>query len=205
MNMPVRPAGQPGLHFGGLVSGIIIHHDVNIEALGHAGVNLFEEIKKLKRPVAFIALADNKTRSNIKSRKQRGGAVAHIIIPTAANTDPFDGSKPLHSDRRSVQGDLGDRASTATTPMGGFEPPSAGCFCPPAALRAAYGTSTTAQHAPVWRIKSIRSNGSVLTAVGIMRAPLRHSRHHRQNRLLAVQRLYLALLVHTKHNRPVGR
>jgi len=35
-------------------------------------------------------------------------------------------------------------------------------------------------------------------------APLSHPRHHRQNRLFAVQRLNLRFLIHTQHNRAIG-
>ncbi len=103
--------------------------------------------------------------------------ISRRLIPKVLDNDSFDGSKPLHSARRSVPGDLVDRPSTATTPMGGFEPPSAGCFCPPAALRAAYGTSATAQPAPVWRTKSIRSNGSLSRTFGITRVWTQFSQH----------------------------
>ncbi len=46
------------------------------------------------------------------------------IIPTVADNDPFDGGKSVHSARRVAPGDLGDRTSGATTPMGRFPPPS---------------------------------------------------------------------------------
>ena len=43
-----------------------------------------------------------------------------------------------------------------------------------------------------------------MTNIGVGPA-LRHARHHRQDRLLAVERLDLALLVDAEHQRPVGR
>lgn len=38
-----------------------------------------------------------------------------------------------------------------------------------------------------------------------MSATFRNARHHRQDRLLAIKRLYLALLVDTEHQGPIGR
>ena len=38
-----------------------------------------------------------------------------------------------------------------------------------------------------------------------MGATLRHAWHHRQNRLLAIERLDLAFLIDTEDQRPVGR
>ncbi len=42
-------------------------------------------------------------------------------------------------------------------------------------------------------------------AAVIRGAPLGQSRHHRQNRLRAVERLNLAFLVHTQHQSPIRR
>src|SRR5579863_1492606 len=39
----------------------------------------------------------------------------------------------------------------------------------------------------------------------IVRLPSRHAGSQRENRLGAVQRLYLALLIHTQHHRPIWR
>ena len=41
-------------------------------------------------------------------------------------------------------------------------------------------------------------------AAVVMRSPLRHAGHHRQDRLRAIQGLNLALLVHAQHQRSVG-
>ncbi len=42
-------------------------------------------------------------------------------------------------------------------------------------------------------------------ALVIMRLPRRNARRQRQNRLGPIQRLHLALFIHTQHDRPIRR
>jgi hypothetical protein len=49
--------------------GVIVHDDVNVEAIGDAGVDLLEKIQKFGRPMALIAFADNESGSDIEGRK----------------------------------------------------------------------------------------------------------------------------------------
>jgi hypothetical protein len=50
---------QPGFDRGGIMRGVIVHDDVNVESIGDAGVYLLEKVQKLGGPMALIAFADN--------------------------------------------------------------------------------------------------------------------------------------------------
>ena len=80
MDLPVRPPRQPGLHRHGLVGRVVVHDDVDVQPLGDAAVDLFEEVEELPRPVATIALADDEAGGDIESGKERGGAVALVVV-----------------------------------------------------------------------------------------------------------------------------
>ena len=80
MNMPMRPACQPGLDPRRLVRGIVVHHEMHIGSLGHRGVNPPEKIEKLGCPMAFVALSDHRPCGDVERREQRGRAVANIGV-----------------------------------------------------------------------------------------------------------------------------
>ena len=51
---------------------------MHVRAFEHAGVDLFEEVEKLDRAVALVALFDHGSCCNIQRRKQRRRAMADI-------------------------------------------------------------------------------------------------------------------------------
>ena len=52
MNMLVRPPGQPGLDRRGLVGGVVVHDDVDVQIVRHAGIDQLKEVEELPGPVA---------------------------------------------------------------------------------------------------------------------------------------------------------
>ena len=50
---------QPGLDRGGLVGGVVVHHDVDVQPLGDVSVNHLEDVEELSGPVATVALTDD--------------------------------------------------------------------------------------------------------------------------------------------------
>ena len=66
VDVPVRSPRQPGLDRCGLVSGVIVHDDVDVQLLGDAPVDLLQEVEELPRPVAPVALADNAARGDVE-------------------------------------------------------------------------------------------------------------------------------------------
>ena len=70
MNVVVRPARQPGLDGLGLMGGVVVHDDVDVESVWNAGVDLLEEVQELGRPVALVTLADHKAGGDVEGRKE---------------------------------------------------------------------------------------------------------------------------------------
>ena len=73
---------QPSFHRGSLVSRIVVHHQVN----GHAVldrdrfIDLGQELQELLVPMTAIAFADDFPGCNIQGGKERGDAVANVVV-----------------------------------------------------------------------------------------------------------------------------
>ena len=80
VDMPVRPSRQPGLDRRGLVGGVVVHDDVDVEACGNAAVDLLQEVEELPGPVAPVAFADDEAGGDIEGGKQRGRAVTLVVV-----------------------------------------------------------------------------------------------------------------------------
>jgi hypothetical protein len=63
---------------GGFMRGVIVHDDVNVEAIRDTGVDLFEKIQKLGGPMTLVAFADHESGSDVEGREQRRCAVADV-------------------------------------------------------------------------------------------------------------------------------
>lgn len=61
---------------------LVVHHKVHARSLGHGGIDLLEEVKELGCPVALVAFADHRARSDVESCEQRGRASANIGLGT---------------------------------------------------------------------------------------------------------------------------
>ena len=70
MGVVPRTSRQPCLDQGSLVSGIVVHDDMNVQLFGNKGVDLLEEIKELPRPVALVPFADDEARCGVKRGEQ---------------------------------------------------------------------------------------------------------------------------------------
>ena len=77
------PPRQPGFDRCGLVGGVVVHDDVDVEPVRDASVDQLEEVEELPGPVAAIALADDGAGGDIKGGEERGGAVALVIVGAA--------------------------------------------------------------------------------------------------------------------------
>ena len=49
----MRPAGEPRLDLGGLMGGIVIHDDMDIEPFSDSSIDLFVELQELGCPVTL--------------------------------------------------------------------------------------------------------------------------------------------------------
>ncbi len=72
--------GQPAHHFGMFMRAVIVHDQMQFQRFRVFGVQLFEEFEKFLMAVAVIALAHDFAPGHFQRRKQRGGAVSHIVM-----------------------------------------------------------------------------------------------------------------------------
>src|SRR5579871_1405021 len=78
--MPTRPFGQPSPDQRGLVRGVVIHDEMDIEFSWHGGLDLVEKLAELGGTVASVALADDPSGRNIEGGEQRCGAVPFVVM-----------------------------------------------------------------------------------------------------------------------------
>lgn len=83
MDVPVRPPSQPRLDRWRLVSGVVVHDDVDVEPVGDIAVDHLEKVEELPGTVAPVALADHGAGGDVERGEQRGGAVTFVIVGAA--------------------------------------------------------------------------------------------------------------------------
>lgn len=66
MQMEARVAQQPTLNGRRLVGTVVVKNQVQVQLIGHTGVNGFKEVAKLDRAVTPMKLADNGAGPGIK-------------------------------------------------------------------------------------------------------------------------------------------
>jgi len=71
---------EPCCHFGMLVGGIVVEHEVKIEFRWGVAVDGSQEAQELLTAVALHALPDHRPGGDIEGGDQRGRAVALIIM-----------------------------------------------------------------------------------------------------------------------------
>ena len=66
-----------------LVSGVIVHDDVDVQPLRDTPVDLLQEVEELPGPVASVALADDAARGDVEGCEERGRAVTLVVVCAA--------------------------------------------------------------------------------------------------------------------------
>ncbi|MDQ1404869.1 MAG: hypothetical protein QOG55_498, partial [Acidobacteriaceae bacterium] len=89
MHLHAGMRGQPALHAGMLVRGVVVHDEVDGQSLGNAGVDLFQKMEILLMAMAALAPTDHSAAGQIQSGEQRGGAMANVVV-----SYPFDVTQP---------------------------------------------------------------------------------------------------------------
>ena len=69
MHVIVRSPHQPGFGPRGLVGGVVVHDDMDIQSVWDVGIDLFEKIQKLGGAVALVAFADHEPGGDIEGRE----------------------------------------------------------------------------------------------------------------------------------------
>ena len=93
--MPYQPAPDER----GLVGPVVIHDQVDVQAVRHIGVDMAEERAELHGAVSPLTLAQHFARFDLQRSEQGRGAVAHVVV-----RPPFDLPRPHRQQRlRAVQ------------------------------------------------------------------------------------------------------
>ena len=78
--MPAWPLDQPVADQLGFVRGIIVHDQMHVEIDGHIGFDFIAELAEFGCAVPRITFSDHMTGGDIECGKQRGCAVALVIL-----------------------------------------------------------------------------------------------------------------------------
>ena len=80
MHVESRVPGQPLLHHRVLVRGVVVGDQVQRLVLGRLAVDLAQELQPLDVGVVLLALPDDTTVQHIERGKQRGRAIALVVV-----------------------------------------------------------------------------------------------------------------------------
>src|SRR5260370_40220457 len=80
--------GQPGFDLGMFVSGVIVHQQVHVEVGRDVEVQMLEKGQELLMAMAWFALRNHAAIEGVEGRKERGGAVAEVVV-----SDALDGTQ----------------------------------------------------------------------------------------------------------------
>lgn len=80
VKVEARVATQPTLDTGMLVSGIVVHDQMQVPSVGRLLVDVLQETNAFLMPVPWHAIAIDGAVERIQTREQRGGSVARVIM-----------------------------------------------------------------------------------------------------------------------------
>ena len=97
MQAITRVTGQPGPHWRGLVGGIVVEHQGDVEPGRHSGFDRGQELAELDGAVTLATAADNPAGGDVESGELGRRAVALVIMAA-----PLDLSRPHRKQRLSA-------------------------------------------------------------------------------------------------------
>jgi len=71
---------QPLVDDGGLVGGVVVQDQVQVQVPRHGDVDELEEPEELLVPVAAVGLGDHRPAADVIGGEQAGGAVADVVV-----------------------------------------------------------------------------------------------------------------------------
>lgn len=83
VNMEPRVSSEPVFDRRRLVRAVVIHHQMNFQSGGHAGLDRAQELQEFTAAMATVQFTDDFPCGNVQRGKQSGGAVAHRVVSTA--------------------------------------------------------------------------------------------------------------------------
>ena len=94
VDMPVRPLGEPCSDGWGLVGGVIVHDQMDIEIVRHIGIDLTKKRQKFLGAVSLEASSDHLAGGNIEGGEERRRAMPLIVVSA-----PFSLTWPHRQER----------------------------------------------------------------------------------------------------------
>ena len=83
MNLEVGMAGEPSLDGRGLVRAVVVHDQMHRMVCGNVLIDMLQELQELLGAMSAMQLADHFAGGDIERRKQRRGAVPHVVMRPA--------------------------------------------------------------------------------------------------------------------------
>src|SRR5262245_54247784 len=80
VQMESRMSNEPSPYAWRFVRPVVVEDQVDIEVRGDVGVNRLQELQELLTPMSPMAFADDLAARNIERRKQRGRAMAPVVV-----------------------------------------------------------------------------------------------------------------------------
>ena len=74
---------QPTLHFGALVSAVVVHDQMDLLISRKLFFEMIEELHELPAAVAMLTSTDHFSIQNVERGEQSGGAVALVVVRLA--------------------------------------------------------------------------------------------------------------------------
>lgn len=102
MHVVTGPAGQPRLHLGMLVGGVVVDDQMDVERGGHVGVDVAQEGEEFLVAVTALALCQHPASGHVQGGAEGRAAVADGIV-----RHPLDVAQPHGQLRRGEQQRLG--------------------------------------------------------------------------------------------------
>src|SRR5580692_7695146 len=87
--------GQPGFDLGMFVGGVIVQDQMDVEVGGNVVVQMLEKTQELLMAMAWFALRNHASVKHIEGRKERGGAVAEIVVSDTFDVTQTQGQRRL--------------------------------------------------------------------------------------------------------------
>ena len=79
-DMEARTTREPAPDLDVFVSPVVIDNKVDIQVFGHAGFDVAQKTQELLMPMSQLALSEDLAVGDVERRKQRGRAVANVVV-----------------------------------------------------------------------------------------------------------------------------
>lgn len=100
VHMEAGTGGKPASDLRMLVRGVVVDDQMDLEFVGHGGLDVAQELQELLVAMPALALGEDLALSDVQRREQRGRPVSDVVV-----RDPLDIAQPEREDRlRAIEG-----------------------------------------------------------------------------------------------------